>query len=55
MQREPFTLPTSKNTKTRTSQGDKFKDLAHESEADENEAAFKKRLEKIAKPPKARK
>jgi hypothetical protein len=32
---------------------DKFKELARESEADQDEAAFKKRLEKIAKPPKA--
>jgi hypothetical protein len=36
-------------------QADIFKELARESEADRDEAAFKKRLEKIAKPPKAKK
>jgi hypothetical protein len=32
-------------------QAEKFKKAAKESEADQDEAAFKKRLEKIAKPP----
>jgi hypothetical protein len=40
-------LPTSKNTKTRTSQSEKFKELAHEAGADQDEAAFKQRLGKI--------
>jgi hypothetical protein len=34
---------------------EKFKAAAKEAEADQDEAAFKKRLEKIAKPPKAKK
>jgi hypothetical protein len=35
------------------SQTAKFKALAKESAADQDETAFKKRLEKIAKPPRA--
>jgi hypothetical protein len=34
---------------------DKFRDLARELEADENEAAFKAKLRKVAKAPKASK
>jgi hypothetical protein len=37
------------------SQRDKFKSLAKQVEADQDEAAFKKRLGKIAKPPKPKK
>ncbi len=36
------------------SQADKFKEAAKAAEADQDEAAFKKRLEKIAKPPQAK-
>jgi hypothetical protein len=41
--------------KIRTSQAEKFKAAAKEAEVDQDEAAFKKRLGKIAKPPKEKK
>jgi hypothetical protein len=39
-----------KSSDTQNQQLNKFKALAREAEADQDEAAFKKRLEKIAKP-----
>jgi hypothetical protein len=47
-------MPPASREKHRETQPEKFRKLAKESEVDQDEAAFKKRLEKIAKPPKGK-
>ncbi len=42
-------MPTEQNSVSSESQSDKFKDLARELEADEDEARWEDRMRKVAK------